>query len=311
MCLGVINQVSGAPAAETKQLEPPPAEAVLPTSKKRDKSPSAADKAADIPGPGKKKKKNPEAKQRNKEDSGSKPSKKLGGEELEKQSSQAEKASAVKLDHAVGDIWWSNMLGKAMKQMVDGVDVSEAPHVKDGEVVVKFLDGTTWNVPHLVPQDLNKAALPGVPEKAPSAPKKPKAKAKAKSERPVTDFELPTVRCKYALQGKNPAIVKIEVREDRNNLASKFKQKAQIVIRESISATIAMNVAITFAECYEYMNLNPSVLNFRECRDALLGMGDVGHDWSQAKLDWRYVAGLCLKGFPPKCLGETIVNILA
>ena len=298
--------------------QPPPPAKASKAPKKREKSP--ANKVVDnCDGDGdkkRKKKKNDGKTRRNKDEPGEEPSKKM--EECKTDAAApiqaANELQTVPLkpdsQHAVGDVWWSNMLGKACKQLAEGVDISEPPHVKDGEVIVQFPDGTTWNVPHLVPQDLGKGTLPSVPKAAPAAPKKPKAKAKS-NNKPVPDFELPTVRCKHSLQGKNPAIVKIEVREDRNDLGSKFKQKAQIVIKDNICVRTAMNVASTFAECYEYMNLNPSVLNFRECRDALLGMAEAGHDWSKQKLDWRYVAGLCLKGFPPKCLGRTIVSIVA
>ena len=204
---------------------------------------------------------------------------------------------------SVGDIWWSNMMGKACRQQEDGVDFSGPPFLQDGEVVVKFDDETCWKVPHMVPQDLEHSGLPpDVPKPQPPVPKK-KAKAKAQTTKPVQDFELPTVRCKYCLQGKQSPIVKVECRVDRNDLTSKFKQRMQIVVKEGVTARAAMHVATTFAECYHHMLLNQDVINFRECRDALFGMADKGHDWDKEKLDWRWVADLTLKGFPPKCLG--------
>ena len=77
------------------------------------------------------------------------------------------------------------------------------------------------------------------------------------------------------------------------------------MIKEPVSARIAMHVATTFCNCYKFMNLNPS--NFRECRDALLNYTAAGLDWEKAPLDWQVVANLCLKPFPkllPDCFGE-------
>ena len=61
---------------------------------------------------------------------------------------------------------------------------------------------------------------------------------------------------------------------------------------------IAGNVARTFCDAYEFMTLNPRLLNFKECRDALLGYTE--HDWSKAPLKWEFIADLCLNGFPTK-----------
>ena len=201
----------------------------------------------------------------------------------------------------VGDIWWSNFMGQAVRQISkDDRENSGPPFRKDDMVYVQFAsDGTLWRVPHLIPVDLAGDALPPEPgqQQQPNPKKAAKAKA-APKPRPVEDFELPTVRAKFSFQGKNDPIVKVEAREDRNDARSRWKQKFQIVIRGSMCATSAMNICQTFCQLYQGLNLNPSVLDFKECRDALIGMKDAGHNWAEKPMDWKHVASLCLKGFP-------------
>ena len=207
----------------------------------------------------------------------------------------------------VGDTWWSNFMGRACRKIEgDTHETSGPPFLHNDQVMVQFEDQTIWRVPHLIPSDLDRMngdGLPSVPsqQEQPKPKKAPKAKAKAK-ERPVKDFEQKTVRAKFSFQGKNDPIVKVEAREDRNDCGSRWKQKFQIVVRGEMCANSAMNVATTFCQLYQGMNLNPSVLDFKECRDALIGMKG-RHDWTQGPMDWQHVAALCLKGFPPKFLG--------
>ena len=208
---------------------------------------------------------------------------------------------------AVGDRWWSNFMGLAYLQLVDGVEPSSEPYVKDDDVYVKFPDGLEWKVPRLMPGDLKgeprKRPLPEVPG---VEEPKPKKQAKAKSQpkhRPVEDFLLPTVRAKFCFQGKHDPIVKVEAREDRHDSSSCWKQKFQIVIRCEMCAAAAMNISQTFCQLYEYLNLNPAELDYKECRDSLINMKNAGHKWADGPMDWQHLAGLCLKGFPPKCPG--------
>ena len=202
----------------------------------------------------------------------------------------------------VGDIWWDNVYSKAMIKTVDGgVELSGEPFVQTDQVFVTFFKGNknqelSWRVPHLIPTDLEKGAFP---LSNPDPPNKPKAKAKPKNkaDKPVPNYDLPTIRYKYCLQGKNPPIIKIECREDRFDMNSKWKQKLQIVIKDSVTLNMASNVSRTFCDAYHNMTLNPRLLDFRECRQALL---EHDHDWEKGPLNWEIIARACIKGFPTK-----------
>ena len=154
----------------------------------------------------------------------------------------------------------------------------------------------------MIPGDLKRfekgADLPKTGEPGTVQPKTPKTKAKPKVQKPVSDYELPTIRCKYASQGKNAPIIKIECKEDRFDLNSRWRQKTQITIKDDITPEIAANVARTFADCYQHMSLNPRLLDFKECRTALLAYNE--HDWSKKPLSWEFISELCLKGFRSK-----------
>ena len=123
-----------------------------------------------------------------------------------------------------GDIWWDNSMQKAIMQCQDGVEVSSAPYVQDDAVVVAFKKNEiSWRVPHLIPGDLKRFEKGAdLPETGTVQPKKPKTKAKPKVQKPVPDYELPTSRCKYATQGKNAPLIKIECKEDRFDLNSRM-----------------------------------------------------------------------------------------
>ena len=207
---------------------------------------------------------------------------------------------------AVGEIWWDNLYNKAKLKTPDGgVELSTPPFIEKDVVMVVFTGGKDdiyWTVPHLIPDDLRQLAkggsLPKAGEPSQNPPKKPKAQPKKKIDKPVPDYEHPSIRAKYSSQGKNPPIIKIECREDRFDLESRRRQKLQITIKDEITPQIAGNVARTFVDAYEFMTLNPRLLNFKECRDALLGYTE--HDWSKAPLKWEVIADLCLDGFPTK-----------
>ena len=210
----------------------------------------------------------------------------------------------------MGDIWWSNEMNRAARQTKEGIKMSGEAYIHQNSVFVKFIeDGFEWEVPHLVPADLGRAMAPD----SLAGPKVKAAKKRVQQEKPVPDFLLDVVRARYATQGpKHPPIIKVEVREDRNNLSSKWRQKFQVVVKASEeywTPTAAMNLAITFCNCYKHMLLNPSVLDFKECRDALMHYS-AKHDWREAPLDWSFVADLCLKPFPkmfPNCNVESVI----
>ena len=90
-------------------------------------------------------------------------------------------------------------------------------------------------------------------------------------------------------------MIKIEAREDRHDLQSKWVQKLQVVIKANLTVQKAMNIAKSFADSYVYMNLNPGQLNFRGCRESLLAHK---HDWETSALDWQTINKLGLKHFP-------------
>ena len=242
---------------------------------------------------------------------------KPGKEDAKKQ----EPAQATKKDVADKkqppkiDIWWDDEQGKAFLR-VSGKSENKLEMSKelvggeDGFVYAIFEGFEKWRVPHLLPDDLDKfkAGQPLPKGSAAAKPAKtPAAKRKPAKDKPVQDFELKDiVRCRYATQGeKNPPIIKVELRQDRFDTSSKWAQKFQIVIKDNITATYAMNVATTFAEAYVYMNLNQGMLNFKECRNALIEYTADGFDWNKQRLNWKVIDALCWrKIFPPACLGN-------
>ena len=130
-------------------------------------------------------------------------------------------------------------MGKACRQLKDGMDVSGHPRLNEaGTVVVVFDDGTEW-LPPLIPPDLTKFAAAGgsVPNKV------VKAKAKQAASKPVEDYVLETIRAKFSKQGKSSPIIKVEARVDRHDLSSAWRQKMQIVVKSEggMTPTVAMN----------------------------------------------------------------------
>ncbi|CAE7258010.1 unnamed protein product, partial [Symbiodinium sp. CCMP2456] len=195
----------------------------------------------------------------------------------------------------LGDIWWCEELGRALRQMAAGPETSTEPREKDGTVVVEFADGLEWSPPGLIPSDLAKFGSHG--EKLPNAAKK----AAAKTPKPVQDYILETIRAKYKLQGKCSPIVSLECREDRFNLKSSWRQKCQIVVKDDMTAQIAMNIMATFCDCYQQMNMNQNELDFKVCRECFLEMHTKGmHDFDKGKMDWEKVSEDIKKAFPPK-----------
>ena len=238
----------------------------------------------------KEKKKSDEAekKEKKKSDEAEKKKKEKKSDEAEKKDKKSDESKKAT---ATGDIKWNPELEKACWQKSEGVIISSTPFVdKDGEVKVLF-GGLLWNVPHLVPSDLD----PSMPANPPQQQMKAKAVPKAKQLKPVDDYVYPIIRCKYCTQGTKNPLIKIEVREDRHNLQSKWVQKLQLVIKDNLSVRKAMNVAKSFADSFVYMNLNPGRLNFRGCRESLLAHE---HDWETSALDWQTVNKLGLKHFP-------------
>ena len=181
---------------------------------------------------------------------------------------------------AVGDIWWSDQLGRGLRQHTWGCERSLEPHVPDDNpniVVVNFpSDFKKWTTP-LVPADLQKFAggkNSQPPERVSQAVKDkvaPKKAAKAKAEpKPVKDYLLDAVRCKYSKQGKGNPVVRVEVREDRYDPSFKFKQRFQIVVKDAMTAHCAMSICTTFANAFTHMSCNPTGINYKQCRDALI-----------------------------------------
>ena len=213
------------------------------------------------------------------------------------------------------DIWWSDEIGKALLRVTGGgvniVEMSTSLVAgEDGFVYALFNGYDRWRVPHLVKDDLEKFQAAAVPLPRAQAPEKPPAKKARKkgADKPVEDYELQNIiRCRYATQGeKNPPIVKVELREDRFDTSSKWRQRFQIVIRDHITAVYAMNVAKTFSQCYVHMNCNQNMLDYKECRNALLEYKEDGKlfDWEKKPLDWKRVNSMMLKAYPPACLGS-------
>ena len=211
----------------------------------------------------------------------------------------------------LGEIWWDDEMGRAFFSSRKGVLRSSKPYVPDDDpdaVLVDFENGIQWRPP-LIPGDLEKfGELPRA--EVPKDPPKPKAKPKAKSAstKPVKDYVLDVIRCKFASQGKASPIIKVEALVDRNNPTSKWHQVVQLVIKD-ISADYAMNVCRSLADLFQNLNMNPSETNWRECRDALLHYGASGqHDFNKGHLDWRAVETLRFKAFAPspKLLGLSI-----
>ena len=203
----------------------------------------------------------------------------------------------------LGDMWWSEEHGVAFRQMKAGVERSGPPFQDGEDVKVKFAcDGLVWILPNLIPADLEKFGQEPLKKLPKPDPKAKPSRKKKSDEKPVQDYVLDVVRCKYAKQGQGNPIIKVECRVNRHDLSSpsQWKQKLQVVIREDVSARFAMNVAITFANCYQYMNLNPEMLNFRECRDALISYGQQHHDFNKSVMDWKIVSDVCQPPFPPR-----------
>ena len=221
----------------------------------------------------------------------------------------AKKSQPASKKDAKLDIWWSDEMGKALLRVSgqgeNKIEMSKDLVVGEDGLVYAIFDGfEKWRVPHLVSEDLEKFnAGQALPKSNVARPAKtPAAKRKAVKDKPVKDFELKDiVRCRYATQGeKNPPIIKVELRQDRFDTTSKWAQKFQIVIKDRITPTFAMNVATTFAEAYVYMNLNQGMLNFRECRNALIEYTADGFDWNKERLNWKVIDALCWrKIFPP------------
>ena len=184
---------------------------------------------------------------------------------------------------------------RACLESQTGPVYSSRPFEKEDEVFVKFPDGLVWSVPHLVPADLKAdGGLPAAPKTPKMQKQKPKPKATQKAEKPVEDYAYPIIRCKYCTQGSKSPLIKVEAREDRHDLHSRWVQKVQLVVKDGHAAK-AMNVAKCLCDCYVYMNLNPSQLNFHGCRDSLLSLS---HDWTSSPLDWQAVNKLRLKHCP-------------
>ncbi|CAE7455827.1 unnamed protein product [Symbiodinium sp. CCMP2592] len=193
-----------------------------------------------------------------------------------------------------GDIWWDYEMQRACLESQTGPVFSSKPFVKEDEVFVQFPDGLMWSVPHLVPADLESGLglpAPTVPEQKPKAA----SKRKPKADKPIEDYVYSIIRCKYCTQGSKNPLIKVEAREDRHDATSRWVQKLQLVIRTGLSVRKAMHIAMTFADCYVYMNLNPAEINYRGCRDDLLAHD---HDWEASALDWQTVNSLGLKHFP-------------
>ena len=216
--------------------------------------------------------------------------------------------NAVNAGRGENDVWWSDELQRGCRNLKTGILVSGECYNFADNVYVKFEDGFEWRVPHLVPYDLVKKEKGGVPLPSinalrnPPEQAKPKRvpKAKNKIDKPVPDYDLDIIKCRYTTQGKHPPLVKVEVREDRNDATSKWRQKMQIIIKDEVTPKVAMNVAKTFADCFLHMNLVPDHINYKECRDALLKYNL--HDWTKGPMKWTVVAKLCLKPFPPAYL---------
>ncbi|CAE7679618.1 unnamed protein product [Symbiodinium sp. CCMP2592] len=153
---------------------------------------------------------------------------------------------------------WDYEMQRACLESQTGPVFSSKPFVKEDEVFVQFSDGLMWSVPHL-------------------------------------DYVYSIIRCKYCTQGSKNPLIKVEAREDRHDASSKWIQKLQLVIRTGLSVRKAMHIAMTFADCYVYMNLNPAEINYKGCRDDLLAHN---HDWEASALDWQTVISLRLKHFP-------------
>ncbi|CAE7578145.1 unnamed protein product [Symbiodinium sp. CCMP2592] len=219
----------------------------------------------------------------------------------EKQSEKApenqskQKAQPEQDKRQPGDIWWDYEMQRACLESQTGPVFSSKPFVKEDEVFAQFPDGLMWSVPHLVPADLESGLglpAPTVPEQKPKATA---SKRKPKADKPIEDYVYSIIRCKYCTQGSKNPLIKVEAREDRHDATSRWVQKLQLVIRTGLSVRKAMHIAMTFADCYVYMNLNPAEINYRGCRDDLLGHD---HDWEASALDWQTVNSLGLKHFP-------------
>ncbi|CAE7891290.1 unnamed protein product [Symbiodinium microadriaticum] len=211
----------------------------------------------------------------------------------------------IKEARTVGDIWWCEELGRALRQTADGPETSTEPMEKNGNVIVEFEDGFEWTPP-LIPADL--AKFGSAASKLPKPCKKPVVR----TAKPVQDYLLPTIRAKYKTQGKSSPILSLEARQDRFDLKSAWRQKCQIVVKDEMTAEIAMNIFSTFADCYEHMLMNQHELDFRVCRDCFLEMHAKGmHDFSKGKVAWEKVAEDIKKAFPPKPTCKAPTRVLA
>ena len=214
-------------------------------------------------------------------------------------------------DRAEGEIWWCEELTRALRQHTWGVERSK-PLFVDGEAVCTTFeyDNLKWVVPHLIPSDLakyngGKLVVARVPPKNASPCKSKKRNPASSSSCPP--YVLDVVRVCLAKQGQGNPIVKVQVRQDRNDLKSKWVQRMQVVIKEPVTEAIAYNVAKSFADCFQFMGMAPSETDYRECRDALLAYGAAGHhDFEKGPLPWQKVQGQLFKSFPPKYLGTHI-----
>ncbi|CAE7582760.1 unnamed protein product [Symbiodinium sp. CCMP2592] len=219
--------------------------------------------------------------------------------EKEKPASSQQKPEKEKpaITRKEGDIWWEETLGKACRQTKKGTDVSGQPSLNEaGSVVVVFEDGTEW-LPPLIPADLAKFASSA--GSVMSVPRKPKA-ASNKPVKPVADYCLPTIRAKFSKQGKCSPIIKVEARADRYNLSSAWKQRMQIVLKGDMTPTVGMNICSTFCDCYEHLNLNQGLLDFKHCRNNLIEMWQNGtHDFAASKMSWELLSKQMKDAFPP------------
>ena len=178
-------------------------------------------------------------------------------------------------------------MGKGLRQHKSGVETSSAPFVEEDFVYVGFKDGSKWRTP-LMPADVEK--FQGSLPKAASAQAKPKKapKAKADAKKPVPDYNLKTVRVKYATQGSSNPIVKLEVKQKEDG---RWRQKLQMVVKEGITPVYCMNICSTIADCFENFPMDETNMDFKACRDCLVEWGEDGnHAFEKEKMDWREVS---------------------
>ena len=280
------------PEIENKEMPAPPRQ--KPENEKEMPPQKKPKNEKEMPAPPQKKPENPEKE-------------KPAAKEKPASSSQQKPKEKAAITRKEGDIWWEETLGKACRQTKNGTDVSGQPSLNEaGSVVVVFEDGTEW-LPPLIPADLMKfAGTAGSVQVL-----KPKAK-QAGAPKPVQDYLLPTIRAKFSKQGKCAPIIKVETRADRYDLSSVWRQKMQIVIRGDVTPTVGMNICSTFCDCYEHLNLNQGLLNFKECKNNLVELWKNGtHNFAESKMSWELVSKQMKDAFPPAptILYCTSVNI--